>query len=685
MEDFFQKFRGKFIDEVVGLLEQFESDILKLETDSNNRTLIDAVFRAMHTIKGTSSMYGFKHINDYTHHLENIFQEIRDSNTPFERNIIEISLSSLDHIRQLLNDENLTNPVNQHKHAELMANIQNYSTSEVNTELKVFKELEELDKANVRTWYILLKADEQIFFRGVSLVNILSDLASLGTYKTHRIQSLSNETSETWGIVLISQSHINDIKEVFMFIEDNCSFILLKEGDILQQDENAADQISGLTNLSIDEVIARTNTEFDQTIVKTEAVNHIETDARKKVANNITAQNFLSIKRINVDSSKLDYLMFLVSELITLNTQLLQTTKDDYYENIRPQIEKLENLSKLFRNNALEIRLVPLGDIIIKFQRLVRDLSKKTSKNIEFITVGTDTELDKNTIDLIADPMIHILRNCVDHGIETPEERKLKGKSEMGTIKLSAHHVGNFIHIKIEDDGAGLDLEKIQKKAINKGLIKVTDVLTKQELINLIFHSGLSTANAVTDVSGRGVGMDVVKKKITELRGEIFIDTEKDKGSTFTLKIQQSIAIIDSLLFRVERSFFILPLTEIEVCMHILKSDLILKQNTSTIHFNNNMIPFLDLRAMFHLGGSYPDTVKTLILKEGNDYLALLCDEIFGEQQAVLKPLGQAFEKDSVIMNVSQHGDGQWAYMLNTHILFQNMRKGISNKSKLIV
>ena len=192
---------------------------------------------------------------------------------------------------------------------------------------------------------------------------------------------------------------------------------------------------------------------------------------------------------------------------------------------------------------------------------------------------------------------------------------------------MSAHHVGNYIHIKIEDDGAGLDLEKIREIAIKRGVIKPTDNLTKSELSNLIFHSGFSTAKNITNVSGRGVGMDVVKRKIAELRGEIQIETEKDKGTSFTLKIQQSIAIVDTLLFRVQKTFFILPLTDIEICIFTSKQQLIQNQNTGTIDYNHHMIPFLDLRTHFKLGGIYPDTVKTLILKEDGQHIGLLSDE----------------------------------------------------------
>jgi two-component system chemotaxis sensor kinase CheA len=683
MEDLFQKFKQQFINEILGLLESLEANLLALEKNPDDNAIIDSVFRAMHTIKGTSAMYGCNHISDFTHHFESIYQYLRESNAPAEKLIIDISLASLDHIKCLISDEDLTDPDNIAKNNELLEAIRNYSLPEL-TENTPVASTPVAGGSSKKTWYILLRTDEQIFFRGVNLVNIFADLACLGTYHIHRIPALSNKEAEVWGIVLITSGNIDAIKEVFMFIEDNCNFVLLKEGDIM--DEDAIQQFAEKQLPLIPAVKAEKLSGTEVTEPVMEVVNGPEkskdptlSSVKSKTSLLVAEAAKQSLKRISVDSTKLDYLMYLVSELITLNSRLLLTTRDDYYANIRPQIEQMETLAKLFRSNALEIRLVPLGDMVIKFQRLVRDLSKQLDKKIDFVTQGTDTELDKNTIDLIAEPIIHILRNCIDHGIESPGDRVKKGKPETGTIKLSAHHVGNFVHIRIDDDGAGLDLVKIREKAIDRGIIKPTDNLSKSELCNLIFESGFSTSDRITQVSGRGVGMDVVKRKIAELRGEIQIDTEKDKGTSIVLKIQQSIAIIDSLLFRVQNTHFILPLTDIEICIHTHKSILIKNQNTGTINYNGNMIPFLDLRSYFHLEGTYPDTVKTLILKEEGQYIGLLSDEILGEQQAVLKPLGQSFENDSGISAVSQHGNGEWAYMLNTRYLHQTL-KSFSNR-----
>lgn len=362
--------------------------------------------------------------------------------------------------------------------------------------------------------------------------------------------------------------------------------------------------------------------------------------------------------------------MYLVSELITLNSQFNLTTSDSKFEKIWPYTERLDNLSKQFRNNALDIRLVPLSESILRFKRLIRDLSRQLDKDVELITEGIDTEVDKGTIDQLNDPLMHIIRNCIDHGIELPGTRKQKGKPETGTIKISANNSGNFVIIRIEDDGTGIDLEKIQKKAIEKGIIKPADKPSRNELLEMIFMPGFSTAQSLTEVSGRGVGMDVVKRKIMELRGEVIVDTEEGKGTSFTLKLQQSIAIIDTLLFKVQDTFFTVPISDINICMQIPSEEIEKRKHTCTIPFENELIPFVDVRNQFHLGGHYSDVTKAIILRNNERQLALLTDTIIGGHQAVLKPLGNLFREQKCIGAASQLGDGKLAFMMDTNELF---------------
>jgi two-component system chemotaxis sensor kinase CheA len=287
------------------------------------------------------------------------------------------------------------------------------------------------------------------------------------------------------------------------------------------------------------------------------------------------------------------------------------------------------------------------------------------------VTQGTDTELDKNTIDQLNEPLMHIIRNCIDHGIEDPELRVKTGKPESGVIKISANQSGNYVIICVEDDGVGINTEKVRLKAIERGLLKATDKPSREEIFDLIFLPGFSTAESLTEVSGRGVGMDVVRKKIIDLRGDIMVQSQEGIGTSFTLKLQQSVAIIDSLLFTVEDSFFTVPLSDIMICSQMAAEEIALRSHTATLPFNNQLIPFVDLRKKLNIRGAYSNKVKVVIIRNNDNLIALLTDKIVGEHQAVLKPLGRSFRNQEYITSASQLGDGNLAFMIDTNKLFK--------------
>jgi two-component system chemotaxis sensor kinase CheA len=317
--------------------------------------------------------------------------------------------------------------------------------------------------------------------------------------------------------------------------------------------------------------------------------------------------------------------------------------------------------------------LVPLGDLVLRFQRLIRDLSNQLGKKVEFKTSGIETELDKNTIDQLAEPLMHIIRNCIDHGIETPENRIKNGKQEHGTISLTAYNSGNFAIISIFDDGNGIDLEKVKQKAVDKGILKPKDKPEKKEILDLIFLPGFSTAQSLTSISGRGVGMDIVKKRIVDLRGEVTLSSETGSGTTFTLKIPQSLSIIDTLLFTIEDNYFTVPISEIEVCLQFKANIIEERRHTATLPYNDHLISYIDLRHLMQIEGVYKEMTKAIIIKNENQEIALIADKIVGEHQAVLKPLGKSFRNQNYITSASQLGDGNMAFMIDTHALFNNL------------
>jgi two-component system chemotaxis sensor kinase CheA len=664
MESSINRFKDKFIEEANGLLDQLENDLLELESRPEEKELIESAFRAMHTIKGAANMFGFDYISEFTHHMESVYQLIRDKKLKFNNKISEITFQSVDHIRKLLSDEKLENSLNQQKHSTLIEDIS--KILEIKPELapknSIDEPNEELSPKN-STWHILMRVTEAIFFRGINLINIFHELSSLGQYEIVRIDSLSNDTTDTWSIFLHASATETEIREVFLFIEDDCTIV-----NLYPEENNTSIELklTGADELNIEEI---------------SILNYIEDSEKQKkqpdVKENLnkTEKAQLSIKqtskRISVDSQKIDQLIFLVSELITVNSQLSITTRDSRFDSIRTYIEKVDNLSKQFRNNALDIRLVPLSDTVLRFQRLIRDLSKQLNKKINFETKGTNTELDKNTIDQLTEPLMHIIRNCIDHGIEDSATRVQKGKPETGVINMVAYNSGNNVFITISDDGCGINDEKVRQKAIDKGLIKPNDTIVKKQLYDFIFMPGFSTAQSLTEVSGRGVGMDVVKRRINDLRGEVIVDSQKDVGTTFTLKLQQSMSIIDSLLFTVGDSFFTVPISEITQCSQVNNEEIEKQKHTSTLPFNNHLIPFINVRLLLSMEGNYPDHLKTVIIKNNEKEMALLCDKIIGEHQAVLKPLGKSFRDQKFITAASQMGDGHMAFMLDTNSLFK--------------
>lgn len=665
MDSILHRFRDKFIEEANGLLDRLEKDLLDLENKPASKELIESAFRAMHTIKGVSGMYGFDFICEFTHHMESIYQAIREEKLQFNKEIFDITFQSVDHIRRLLSDEKLADAVNQKTHNTLIESITRIISAGQPIAPVVKKEEETTTpkEKKLNTWHILLHTNEKMFFRGISLINIFKELSDLGSYKIERVEGHTVPDSDTWNIFLTTAASEDEIKEVFLFIEDDCTIVNLVNGNLFADETDAeAVEIAETQEISIIDYIEDSGKQKEK---------KPETEPEKETKTEI-AIGKKQVKRISVDSSKLDHLMFLVSELITVNSQLTLSSRESVYDKIRPYLEKIDALSKQFRNNAIEIRLVPLSDTVLRFQRLIRDLSKQLSKKVDFVTQGTNTELDKNTIDQLTEPLMHLVRNCLDHGIESPETRIQKGKPEQGTITMSAYNSGNNVFIEISDDGSGINIEKVRNKAIDKGIIKPTDKLEKNDIFNLIFLPGFSTAQSLTEVSGRGVGMDVVKKRISDLRGEIFIDSEVGVGTTFTLKLQQSMSIVDSLLFTIDDNYFTVPISDIEICSQVSHKELEQRRHTSTLPFNNQLIPFVDLRSLLHLGGEYKENLKLIIIKNSEREIALLSDKIVGEHQAVLKPLGRSLRDQKYITSASQLGDGNMAFMIDINSLMKS-------------
>jgi two-component system chemotaxis sensor kinase CheA len=674
--DELQKFKELFVKEASSLIDSLEEILLDLETNANNQKRIEEVFRVMHTLKGVGSMYGYTGISDLTHGLENIYDKVRNGQCSVTPDIIEITFQSIDHLYALLDDPEVKIAANKEKQKlfqdKISAIVNDFKSATPRTPLP------KVSKSEKSTYNIVFQPQDEILDRHISILYSFKDLAEIGEIKA--IKSLStNDNHDRWSLFFVGACTRDEVEEALMFIWEYCTIEKVADFDLFNENElnerqnfiRQSETGSGSANA------ANAKLELAVAAAEVEAETITRIDGKAPSVLESIRQN---MNRISVDADKIDFLMYLVSELITTNSQLALMTQSREFDSIRMQIEKLDMLSKQFRNNALEIRLIPIRDVVPKFQRMIRDVSRQLGKEVEFVTEGMETELDKSSIDIIVEPLIHIIRNSLDHGIETPEVRLERGKSPKGTIRLSAWYSGNNVFVRIDDDGKGIDRNEIFKKAVERELVDSHAKLTDQEIYDLMCLPGFSTASEVTNISGRGVGMDVVKQKIAEVRGELEISSQKEKGTTMIIKLQQSVAILDTLLVQTENMKWLIPLSDVEVCSQVADKELVKAERLGTLEFAGQMIPFVYLRRHFqndiiNQRKQNEKMPKMVVLRKNELRFAVVTDEIVGQHQAVLKNLGRLLKHHPEISAASLLGNGEVAFLLDTNQFYQHFSK----------
>lgn len=643
------QFRQKFIEEAEDLLVQLDNDLIALEKDPADASKIDQVFRVMHTLKGSSGMFGYDKITEVTHELESLYGRIREGTMELSQSLLDLTFSVADHIRNLLSDYDFKVKTNIENQQVVFQNIQYFLKNKGIEQATHYVRRKIESISNISTWHILFNPDESIIKRCINLSITFHDLFLLGQYKIHPPNA--EHSSVYWNIFLITDKGYDDIEDALIFVMDYCKvqkiadFNIFNEEDLDKRDRELSERLVG------DETfIAETSS--------MPATKRIRTEGGDQ-------NNVVGARRIQVEAEKLDNLMYLVSELVTAKSELILSLGINETLRIQESAEKIDKLSKLFSDIALSIRLVSLQEMLGRFRRLIRDLSKNLGKKVEFETYGEETELDKNIIDVIAEPILHLVRNCIDHGIELPDERKQKGKDEQGVVKFSAYKSGNYVYIDISDDGNGIDPAQILKKAREKGFVDESVNLSTKEILDLIFLPGFSTASNVSEVSGRGVGMDIVMRRIREIRGEITIDSEIGKGTCFHIKLQQTISIIETLLVTSHGTKYAIPMEDVEICGMEYHSS-ILDRQSNLLEFNKELIPYVSLR--MHLSGvvDAPEKEKLIIINKQDKRYAIVADQIVGEFQAVVKPLGRSFSDQQYLSGASIYGDGSIVLLLDT-------------------
>ena len=680
-----------FREEAMELLVDLEAAMLELEEQPDDSDCIDRAFRAMHTIKGSGAMFGFVKLAAFTHHLENAFDLVRNGDLAITKNLISISLDSGDHIKTMLDDVNTTAEQEQESLA-LLARLSDLVPIEGEQGMEVQlpdEPVESADSAKDKvTYHIRIKPAEDALSSGMDPLPILRELDALGECRITTLldalptlESLDPEVCYlSWDIVLLTEQARSAIDDVFIFVQDDWAIdvkviddgghwsdtpedkqlgeILVESGDATEEQiEHARAQqkpigeILGATeNISPEKVTAALT---QQQVVK-------------KVHKERKTSAGASVK---VPADKLDILMDLVGELVIAQGRLNQTASNIQDTSLMSVAEDMERLTTELRDNTLGLRMLPIGTTFGRFRRLVRDLSNDLEKEIELVTEGADTDLDKTVIDKLADPLVHLIRNSIDHGIEMPDVRTANGKSSKGTVHLSAVHRESHVVIEIRDDGAGIDPEIIRAKAIERGLINEGDELSNKELYNLVFEAGFSTAETISNISGRGVGMDVVKRSIEALNGKVSIDSEKGKGSTVTVELPLTLAIIEGLLVKVDEECYVLPLSLVEECIELSAAENDQSNSNSLIEVRGELVPYMRLRKYFGQEGETPEIEQIVIARMGDGRFGFTVDEVIGQHQTVIKGLSKLYEDVSGLSGATILGDGAVALILDAPAL----------------
>ncbi|MFK5983992.1 MAG: chemotaxis protein CheA [Pseudomonadota bacterium] len=725
-----------FISEAVELLEEMESALLELEDSNGDEEILGLIFRAAHTIKGSAGLFGFDHIIEFTHVVENVLDDMRNCIIPISSELITTLMRSKDQMGELIDalpEENNFDPAEEKEIIDLLKAFQQGGATTNSSEPSIENndiplapkvDNEQQNSAEIAQsdhYHISLRLGLDTFRQGFDPIAMFRQLKDLGKLKEiitiqETVPTLDKIDAEScylgWEIALESTAEKEQISEIFEFIDGiNCNILPPKSHFSAYQ--HMIEQLSDEDDLAIGQILIKTGTLTEQELqqvlnqqkgtpelvgdllvenkmVQEEVVEQALEKQKKVKAKKQQALNF-----VKVDSEKLDKLVNLVGELVINGAKMSQLSEkfddDDLSETMENMMLSLEEL----RETALGLRMIPIGATFNRFHRVVRDISNNLQKNIRLEIYGAETELDKTVIEKIADPLMHLVRNSLDHGIELPDDRERQGKEREGLIKLNAHHEAGMIVIKITDDGKGLDADKLLEKAIEKGLVKEGQKLSRTEIFNLIFEAGFSMAKEISNISGRGVGMDVVRRNIESLRGSININSEKGTGTTISIQLPLTLAIIDGFHVQVNFEDFIIPLDMIKECVTLNETQLEETSIHDYITLRDEVLPLIKLTQYFSIERNEKRTTSpapveekavhkrrhenVVVVQFGNKKVGMTVDTLLGETQAVIKPMGRIFKGLNGFAGFTILGSGHVALVMDVPGLVKDV---VSNEKR---
>ena len=662
-----------FRQEARELLETLEQGLLDLERTPTDADLINAVFRALHTIKGSGAMFGFIEVAGFVHEFETAFDRVRKGQSVATPELIGVALDAKDHVHTLIETPDASGDRGDAIIVALRAIVETDAFPEAPLAAEPEKPAEaETAPGTPRRWRIRFSLPEDSLVQGTNPLPLLDEIREIGpctiTAVTDAVPPLEVIDPEamhlSWLVELEADDPHEAIDDVFLFIRDGMELSIEPLDDEADAETPAVPEAEPAPAQAEEPVEAQA--EPPAPSQPEQAAQPTPQPKKPAPQDKSAAPAAGGSTSLRVAAERLDELMDRVGELVIAQSRLSQMAATSSDINLKSISEELERLSSGLRDTTMGIRMVPIGTLFGRFRRLIHDLSRDLDKQIDFVTTGEETELDKTMIERLADPLVHLIRNSIDHGIEDAGDRLEAGKAKKGTVRLSAVYAGAEVAISVSDDGAGLDPARIRKKAEEAGLVAPDAKIGDQDLNMMIFAPGFSTAKEVTSLSGRGVGMDVVKKTIDGLRGTIELSSEKGAGTTVTLRLPLTLAIIDGMLVRVGTGRYTIPLSAVEECVELPTDADTVSRGRHFLDIRGELVPFLRLREQFNLPGEPDEFEKVVVVSAGEGRVGLVVDQIIGNNQTVIKQLSKLHSDLKSFSGATILGDGTVALILDT-------------------
>ncbi len=652
-----------FRQEAQELLEQLEHALLDLEHSPSDGDLIDSAFRALHTIKGSGGMFGFERMAGFTHHVESAFDLVRQGKVLPSRELIAVALAAKDQIRDFIDQPEAATEA---RSAAILDNLRK----------AVDGASAQAPQSRSTHWRIRIRLPRDAMASGSNPLLLLDELRSLGpctvVAQVAEIPPLEDidptECHVGWDVVLTTDQPRSAIEQVFLFVLDEME-LLIDPIEAADEDARIGEILVDRADVKVEAVEAALARQepLGKLLVKSGDISPDKLNAALHEQQHLRreARAAKDAGSIRVPAERLDELMDRVGELVIAQSRLRQVAAASGDSQVQSVTEEIERLALELRDTTMGIRTVQIGSLFGRFRRLVHDLARELGKEIELTTSGEETELDKTVIERLNDPLVHLIRNALDHGLENPADRAAAGKQTQGRIALSARHAGAQVRISITDDGRGLDRTRIRQRAEERGLVAPGDVLSDSELFQIIFEPGFSTAREVTSVSGRGVGMDVVKRTIEALRGTIDIASTVGGGTEVTLCLPLTLAIIDGLVVRVGDGRYVIPLAAVEECVELAEDADARLRGRNFLNVRSDLVPFLRLRDLFNLSGEPDRFQNVVIVSAGELRVGLVVDQVIGDHQTVIKSLSKLHADVKTFSGATILGDGSVALILD--------------------